>query len=287
MYRLVRFGTTNIEYSNQVEPVGSGPTPTAYYNMPDGGAVDSFGSARKSPGAFEIVKSTRLVGGSEADLEAKYFQLLALAGTRDKLYRRTSQGDIHWMYARLAEVAAQRSYEQARFRLIQDVDLRFIRQEAVWHGTWSGSWLLDSGIYLDTGYDLDSGDVISLDTNAKTFTIAVGSASDPGRAPARSMQIQVHANIFAITGLTIARTGGEAISYTGTIPSSGTLTIDTGSMQVQCTDDAGAYNHLVIAPTADLASWFTLLPGDNEITVTRTGGDPTASIQFMYYEAWY
>jgi hypothetical protein len=44
---------------------------------------------------------------------------------------------------------------------------------------------------------------------------------------------------------------------------------------------------LNFAPTADMAAWFTLQPGDNEITVFRVGGGEDAKITFEYYEAWY
>ena len=159
MYRLIRFGLTSLEHYNQVDVIGSGATPISYYPLPDGGALDQFGSQQKHVGTVERMSSRRLRGATTAATEQLFFQLLALRGTRNRLYRRTSSGDFHWQYARLVEVTAQRSYELTKFGngIIQDIDLRFVTQEAYWRGDLGGAWYLDSGEYLDTGLAFDSG----------------------------------------------------------------------------------------------------------------------------------
>jgi hypothetical protein len=89
-----------------------------------------------------------------------------------------------------------------------------------------------------------------------------------------------------MSAITIARTGGESITFGGTVLANDTLFINTGTMQV-LNDGTDAYNDLTLSPTADLAAWFALVPGDNAITVTFTGGGTGRKISFSYYEVWY
>lgn len=284
MYRLIRFGLIDLEHYNQVDVIGSGATPYAYQTLPEGGALDQFGDQQKHPGAVERIKSLRLRGETEAELETLYFQLLALRGTRDRLYRRTATGDIHWQYARLVEVTAQRNFEQTRYRFIQDLEFRFVTQEAFWRGDLGGVWYLDSGEYLDSGLVYDSGETHTLDGSPKAITISIG--TDSGRGPTRALRIRVTAGSAAITSITIARAGGESLTFGASIAAGDVLLIDTGTMQVT-NDGVDAYDDLTLSPTADLASWFALEPGNNALTVTYAGGGTGSTIDFTYYEAWY
>lgn len=284
MYRLIRFGMIDLEHYNQVDAVGSGAAPFAYQSLPEGGALDLFGNRQTHPGAVERTKSLRLRGDTEATLETLYFELLAARGKRDRLYRRTAIGDIHWQYARLAEVAAHRSYEQTKYRFIQDLELRFATQEAFWRGNFGGAWNLDSGEYLDAGLAFDSAETYNLDGSPKAVTIVIG--TDAGRATIRALRIRVTAGSAAITSISIARSGGESLTFGGTIASGDVLLIDTGTMQVT-NDGVDAYDDLTLSPTTDLASWFALQPGSNPLTVTYIGGGTGSTIDFSYYEAWY
>jgi len=290
MYRLIRFGTTNLEYLNQIDSIGSGQTPVSFMTLPEGGALDGYGGRQKSPGTVERSKTVRLWASTESALESIFFDILAQRGKRDKLYRRTSQGDIHWMYARLAEVQGGRSYEQTKFRRVQDVGLMFVGQEANWRGYYGGEWILDDGIYLDSAYRLDSSELHHFTTSPFSFTITVGSANDKGRMPVRLMRIIISNVLYSISDITIARSSGESLFYDGSVsaegPINGTLIIDTSLMMVTCSDDADAYDNLTFTPTADMASWFTLQPGSNTITVTYTGDGRFVHIYFEYFEAW-
>lgn len=283
MYRLTQFGTVSLEHYNQMDAIGSGPTPTAYQVLPDGGAVDLFGDQQKHPGTVERTKSIRLKAATDAALKALYYQLLALRGKRDRLYRTSVDGNIEWCYARLMEVSATRDYQLARYHTLQDVELRFVTQEAFWHGDETGGFFDDGGVFDDGGY-FDTGTIENLDTSPETFNLVVG--SDAGQAPIRSMTITVYADDAPITTITISRTNGESLTFSGTIAADESLIIDTGIMQV-LNGGEDAYDDLVLAPDADMASWFTLEPGTNAITVTYTGGGTDAVIEFNYYEAWF
>lgn len=287
MYRLIRFGAQTLEFYNQVDSaIGSGAAPVAYSPLPEGGSFDLYGGQQKHPGSVERSITRRLQRGTVADLTDLYMTLLSLRGRREKLYRRTASGDIHWMYARLAEVAAVRDYQLTRYPTIQDVDLRFVCQELWWRGDYGGTWYLDSGESLDTGLALDSAEEYPLSASPTTFSISVGSASDPGRAPVRAMRITIKAGTASMSNITITRSGGEVLQFVGTIPANQSLLIDTGSMQVTV-NGVDAYDSLVFEPTADMASWFALQPGANQVTVTFTGGGTGRQIEFSYYEGWY
>jgi len=284
MYRLIRFGFINLEHYNQVDVIGSGSTPTAYHALPEGGALDGFGGTQKHPSTVERVKSLRLHSATKSTLETLFFQLLSLRGTRNRLYRRTATGDIHWQNARLVEVIAQRSYEQTKFNTIQDLELRFVTQEAFWRGDFGGAWFLDSGEFFDTGLALDSAESYNL-VSSPTEIVLTTSAS-AGRAPIRAMQIRVTAGSDPITSVTLERTGGESLSFGGTIAAGEVMQIDTGTMEVT-NDGVDAYDDLTLSPTADMAAWFALVEGDNTLTVTYSGGGTGSTIDFTYYEAWY
>jgi len=286
MYRLVQFGDVSLEYYNQVEDIGSGATPTSYLPLPEGGALDAFGDRALHPGVVERNKSLRLRVSTETELTALFLQLLALRGKRDKLYRRTASGDIHWQYARLVEVTAQRSHEQTKYKTIQDLTLRFATQEAFWRGDLGGTWYFDDGEYFDSGLSFDSGQEYPLTSSPATFTVSIGESDDAGRAAIRAVRMTVNAGSADITALTIARTGGESLTFGGTIAAGTSLVIDCGTMQV-LNNDVDAYDDLALSLTADMAAWFTLQPGDNAITVTFTGGGTGSQIDFSYYEVWY
>lgn len=286
MYRLTRFGFVDFQSYNQVDFVGSGVTPTAYQNLPDGGALDLYGDQQKHPGAVERNISRRLSASTEADLETLFLRLLSLCGKRDRLYRETASGDIHWQYARLVEVTAERSYEITKYRRIQDISLRFITQEAFWRGDRGGTWFLDSGEYLDSGLAFDSGQTYELTSSPTVVTVSVGDPLDIGRAPIKAVRLDVSAGASSMSAITIARTGGESLTFTGTVLAGKSLVIDTGVMQV-LNDGIDAYGDLNLSPTADLAVWFALEPGDNEIAITFTGGGTGREISLAYYEVWY
>lgn len=288
MYRLITFGTTTLEYYNQVDGIGSGETPTQFQALPEGGALDLFGSQQKHPGVVEYTKSLRLQAATKTALTNLYLGLLQMRGKRDMLYRKTVGSNLtHWKYARLVQVNAKRDYDQAQYKLIQDVDLRFVSQETFWHGTAVG-WTLDSGYYLNASLSLDTGNSISLTGTPQTFTLTLGSAADAGRAPTRAIVMTINPGNVAnpLMSVVITRTGGETIRYNGQLATGDILVINTGTMQIT-KNGVDAYNDLVLSPTADLASWFTLLPGANEITMSWTGGGSGREIDFVYTEDWY
>ena len=284
MFRLIKFGATSLTHYNQVDSMGSGETPLLYQSLPEGGALDAFGSQQKHPGTVEYTKTMRIKASSKTAIQDLYMGLLALRGKRDLLYRQLlGSGAQQWKYARLAEVVASREYQQAQFKWMQDVELRFVAQDVFWRGTAVG-WTLDSGYFLDAGLNLDTGSSQSLTSSPKTFTITIG--TDAGRAPIRAIILTVNPGNASMSNIKIARTNGETLTFSGTVAVGDRLVIDTGSMQVT-NGGVDAYSSLALSPTADLATWLTLLTGANDFTVTWSGGGTGATLTFVYYESWY
>jgi len=263
MYRLVKFDTLALDYANQVDGIGSGELPTAYHILPGGGALDMLGNEQMYPGVTEIVKTVRLTAATEAALSDLYFGLRALTGKPYPLYRELVDGSQHWVYARMS-LGAVRDYEQTKYNKIQDISLTFHVASATWKGTLVSAQtaLVSSPTVFDQDIDTDA-----------------------GRADVRSIIFTVRAGSAAITSIIIARTGGETLTFTGTIVAGNDLVIDTGAMQV-LNNAVGAYDDLTLPPTADLGAWFVLEPDDNEITVTFVGGGTGSTIDLDFYEAW-
>jgi len=283
MYRLIRFGTLDLEHSNQVDDIGSGETPVSYLALSGGSALDNFGSAQKHPGVVDRVAVRTLSAGNVNNLTMLYLNLLSMRGQRNRLYRRLASGESQWVYARLVAVSGQRDYQRTQFRRIQEVELHFSCQDAFWRGLAVMDWPLDDGNLLDDDLYLDASVHYPLSSSPCTLTVPV--ANGAGHAPVRAVTIRITAPGSAISNITVARAGGESLTFSGSIAANKTLVIDAGTMQVQ-NDGVDAYDDLAFTPTADLATWFSLLPGDNQVTITYTGaigGD----IEFAYYEAWY
>lgn len=278
MYRLIRFGDLSLVGANQVDDIGSGVTPTSYQALPTGGALDLYGNRQMHPGAVERVRAMRLRVATETADE--YLQLLALRGKRDRLYRQMPDGSIHWMYARLVEVSAQRHYEQAQYKLIQDVSLRFVTSSPTWNGRAIGTWYLDTGEYLDNGLLLSMAvDVDGADTE---FVLAL----NPDSAPVRAMRITItNLGLDAdMPSFELSRAGGESLDFSAAVD--GELILDTGAMQA-LNGGVDRYDALILGASSDLSAWITLRPGTNTMAVHVPSAAAHGTISFALYEAWY
>lgn len=288
MYRLVQFGNISLNYYNQIDDVSSGETPTHYINLPEGGALDGFGNLARHPGSVERRKSIRLQSDTEEDLSALFFELLAMRGKRDRLVRRLFDNTEHWQYARLVAVHASRDYNQTKYKRIQNIELQFASGEVHWRGEVQEAefWYLNDGKLLNDGLNLNEwvGLLFEIEDGANDCGVTIWD-DKPGRAPVRSIEMTIVAGNAAITALSIVRTDGETLTFTGSIAAGKALVIDTGLMRVT-NDGVAAYDDFD-AQMSEYAAWFALLPGQNEITVTIEGGGAGATIAFKFEEVWY
>jgi hypothetical protein len=288
MYRLSRFGDVTLPTTNQVDDVGSGETPTAFHPLPGGGALDMLGNAKMYPAVVSRSKQVRIAASSASNLQSTYLELMALVGSRNRLYRELPDGTTHWQYARLKAVQASRDYQLAQYKRLQDLTIVFETMEATWRGDRVGVWFFDEEppILFDEDppyeFDDDGGAKVSLTSSPTVFDENPG-----GNAPVRNLVWLVYAGSDAtMSNITIKRTNGEQISFNGTIPIDGVLKINLGTMQVYNVHTE-AYDDLTLDDGADGDAWFQLLADtDNEITVTFTGGGTGAYIMPCYYKSW-
>lgn len=286
MYWLERFGTTELPTQQPDQYVGTGQASTAkFIPLPGGGVFDTLGSEQAvgQGGTISCKGAVSILDQSGAALISQVQALRALKGKRDKLYRRWDNGDMEWIYARLVEVNAQRS-----IRDLNSLEMMFTFQQIspVWNGNTHGSgWYLDSGEYFDTGlvFDEATGDIFALDSVPKSITISNG-----GNAPVRDMVIEVYndmASGAAITQIDIAISGKTAWRWTGSLPVGKVLTIDCGAFTV-LNDTTDAYSGVSLESGHAIDCWIELEPGDNVLSVTRTGGDASASFTVRYNDGW-
>jgi hypothetical protein len=178
------------------------------------------------------------------------------------------------------EVSAQRHYEQAQYKLIQDVSLRFVTSSPTWNGRAIGAWYLDTGEYLDRGLLLST--AIDMDGEDTEFVLAL----NPDSAPVRAMRITItNLGLDAdMPSFELSRAGGESLDFSAAVD--GELILDTGAMQA-LNGGVDRYDALILGASSDLSAWITLQPGTNTMAVHVPSAAAHGTISFALYEAWY
>jgi hypothetical protein len=282
MYRLIRFGQTNLEYRNQIDTVGNGTAVTGYLPLPGGGAFDFYGSDVAPTEVIERVKRIRLQASSEAALQQIFLTFLTLRGKRDKLYRRLKTGEIQWTWARLVEVVAERSYEQSIFKWIQDIELRF-NCVGAWNGYNHGeNWLLDSGEYLDSNLVLDAELGFSFTLNASPKNIVIANA---GNTVVKNIRLRLHVGSVALTSVTFTVSGQSQFTWSGNAGAGKDLVIDCGAQAVTL-DGADAYSGFSFGGSHVIDDWLRFGPGNTTLTVAFVGGGVNSQLVTTFNDTW-
>lgn len=240
-----------------------------------GGAFDVYGD-EDAPLDLPTTRSYRSIVLEEtaAAWRTALDALRAQVGKRARLYRRANDDDaVQWCIARLIQNPVQRVYQGG---YIQDVELIF-QLWTSWRGHDHTSWTLDSGEILDGGLYLDDGGFVeTMASSPHTIIVANG-----GNRRVDNAIITVTAGSSAITAVTVAKTGETDIDWSGTLASGNTLVIDCGAYTVK---NAGvnAYTGFSLGGDHAISEWIRLDPGDNDITITFSGGstDSTAKVEF-------
>ncbi len=262
-YWITQFGTTALPARLQTQDVGAGPAYSGLVQLPGGGAYDALGAERSKRKAHTIKVSGAVLGDTAADLNAATAALNALIGERGALYRTPDGGTANsqWLTARLVDVQCVRDI---RMRTHAELTLLFEVQGAVWHGA----------------------------ANNDTITLSSGTVSaeinNAGNEVCRHIIITVTAQTSAITALTIENleTGHVSnIKYSGTIAAGKSLIINTGTWGV-VNDGTADYAHLTRESGHTTPEWLRLMPGDNTIRVTRTGGGATSTCLLSFYDEY-
>ncbi len=236
-----------------------GEVQSGLVSLPGGLVYDSQGSEWARSQAQQVTARGKLVGTSAADLKTQLDAWLAKRGKRATLSRLADDGVTHHnVTARLLSVKATRSPGQL---LYLPVELTFELVSFPWAGA------------LHNG-------TVNLDATPKTITLA-----NDGNARVTAVAFTITAKGSPITGLTIAISGVSQIQWAGTLPVNKALLIDCGLLKVT-NDGASAYSGFSLGVGHVIDDWIRLEPGNNNVIVTRTGGDNTSTIQSVYYDGW-
>lgn len=264
-YKYTGFGTTtnltNLTLTEKEATVGAGQIQVATFPLSSGGGLDGWGF-QQAPSAIQQI---RLFGELTYDTELAVFNALqtikGLQGQLLQLYRVTAANAEQWVYARLMEVNATQAKPNV---LYLPVEMLFNKYSDYWQGD-------PHGVYLTS---LDN--QFALNASPKTVSISNG-----GNAPQRNVVIDVVAAGTPITVLRVQATGVD-FTWTGSLAVGKTLEIDTGAQSVK-NDGANAYSGVAWSNTID--DWLRLAVGSNSVTITKTGGSSSSTVQFNYFDA--
>jgi hypothetical protein len=278
-YRLYQFGSlalpsytyrTQAEVQAQTRKID---TLSGYFD-PDRGGV--------APLKFPYPLSHKITvyqAGGVAALGAALDALRARLGTTDILSAHpldSTQAD-RWAWARLARVPYVHQFDH---RVHQPLELAF-DVFGLWNGAAHAGTTSDNGQFrFGNMLYLDAAAPTTLDTSPKNITLNNG-----GNYAVDGCGLTITAGGAAITALTVACNGATEWTYTGTIASGQTLHIDAARKIVR-NNGADAFGAFALTSNHKLPVWLRLLPGDNTLTVTITGGSTDSTICATYADGW-
>ena len=282
MYWLTRFGLTplsqyDVQFSN-----ATAPADIATVGLVGGGVYDAYGTgAARQKYPFQMRYQCTAVGPTESVARDQINALKALIGSRAKLWRTEAGATIpkaHWCWARLADVDDSMRAQMPNW--IVPVTLGFTIM-----GPWKGlqhrdGWYFDSGQFFDAGLAFDSNEKTVLGANPRTVVV-----DNNGNLPVRDAVLWITAGTAAITALKIGIAGVTEFEYTGTIAAGTRLTIDCENKNV-LNGTAPGWADLALTANHKIADWLVLQPGNNDVVVTRTGGNTDSTIEFRYSDGW-
>jgi hypothetical protein len=279
MWRLTHFGTVNLPAYNEVQDVS--PAPSAAANVPTTSTgFDQFGTATAPQEWPQPITAQAVVyQASRTAIRAELDLLRSKTGQRNSLWRTAMDNDTQqYAIARLVSMPTTRQIDQWDS---QPITLNF-ELWTPWRGNvvHGAAWVLDSGIYLDTGYFLDS------TTETTTIASSPGTATvtNSGNMPVLDAILTVTAGGSAITALAL-RSGAAHLVYSGTIAAGSALVINAGAWSVK---NAGvnAWSQFSFGTAHAMSGLLELTPGSNSIVATFTGGGTASTINVEFYDTY-
>jgi hypothetical protein len=280
-YKLTKFGATDLPGYNASSDNSTGAIESLLTKVV-GGYIDQRGTqqASQQPG---IVSKTFLVDYDPHTIDETFRGLRALVGKRERLYREWRDGRVEWCHARMLPIRGDR---QPRHNLIE-ATIDFERISPVWYFDYHGDWLLDSGIYLDSGYNLDGGDIEgTLSSGANNITCP-NDGNGRNFAPIITITGGTGTNISAIRfrGYDLTDpsfTTNRDITWAGTMTDGDVLIVDCGKQSITF-EGVADYDGLTVD---NKPYWFVIPAGGANLTINCTGtiGSGT-TYSVSYWEA--
>lgn len=254
-YWVVRFGDKDLPRCNAVQDNGMPEIAPAYSQFPYGGVFDAYGAEKAR---VSLPFPIPVEGTIHLRRQMELYDWRALHGVRDTLYRRRDGAAFEEsITARLMSLKTMRSYVNPE---ILELQFQFDALEEYWSG------------------------------EDQTFTEAfwqspqVIPAPNEGNAIQRNIVITLTADGSAITFFSMA-SALTRFEWTGTLAAGNSLVIDVGAKTVR-NNGVDAYAGFSLHTLHRVAEWLRLPPGDNNLTIWRTGGLATTTIQLAYKDAW-
>jgi len=259
-YTYTDFDGLTLPTDNPQHDIGTDDSAGDVLHILSGGIFDPLGSARaRADPQIAIVKfdiresSYSAVGTTFATWRAK-------RGVRGTLTRSLPDASTQTRTARCIRVDAQGVGGQA---LTLPVTVFFQLLGDCWHGA-------------------SNSDTITLDATPKSAEI-----NNAGNEIVRDINITVTADTD-ITQLDIENLETGHVSYlrySGTISAGTQLVLSCGAMTCENdgTDDS---DNISLQGAHTIPEWLRLMPGNNTIRITRTGGSNEATVTFDFYDSY-
>jgi hypothetical protein len=283
MYILETFAGIDLPTASPKHTAGTAASNEQTVALLGGGTYDAAGTSRLEPQLpYELTYDCKATGATAAALRATLDGLRALRGVKGKLYRRGLDDSVpqfpQWATARLLGLSYNTEARHSH-GLFQPLTLTW-NVQTLWYGILHGApWTLDDGYYLDTGLYLDMHDRYALTSASTALTVSNG-----GNIYTDEVTLTLEAGASAVTGLTVA-VGSCVLEFSGTVAAGTSLVIDSAKRSIK---NAGvdAYANLQLGSGHASVAWFRLEPGNNTVTVVRTGGGADSYLTLEFSDRW-
>lgn len=227
--------------------------------LPGGAMYDTWGTADAWAYGDTITARGAIHNTGGSAFMTAHDNLKALIGTRSKLWAKMADGSsTRWRYARLLKTTATRAIENTNWL---DVELTFRNESTNWNGT---------------ARSVNG----TLDTTPKTVTV-----TNNGNTPVRNAIITITAAGSSISFVSVSVSGVSYITWAGTLAAGNALVIDCGAGSVK-NNGADAYDGFALDGSHTIREWLRLDPGTNTVSVARTGGSTSSTVNFSFSDGW-
>jgi len=244
------------------------------------GSFDPNGTAAVVDDLFTITAARTLIEDTEAELQVALDAARAIRGVRSKLWARTLNDELRWLWARCVQVVQARQHFN---NVHQPVTFFFQTNEYRWRGHDHTPWTFDAGEYFDTALYLDEDGWIETMTagppGPHTITVTNG-----GNKTVRDAVITITAGAANITSVTI-ESGSSDFTITDTILAGNSLVIDCGAFSV-LNNGVNTYTNFSYASNHAIPEWLLLPSGNTDIDVTFAGGSTDSTVTVAFMDGW-